>query len=287
MKFYEILEVLERLSIPNEESGVEFGNVNKERARNLFCVPKYQVGRCKKMKASRLAVLFAAFTAAICLSSIANAQPGRGGFGGGGLASILGIEGVDKELDLTDDQQIEVKDFIAEIQEFAQKERQESIGEFNFQNATDEERAEFRKKMEKVTAKVSKKEKEEIGEILLKPQLERLEELRIQLAGVGALSDPAVIEKLAISKDQQEKIQDVQEKVQAEMRAAFTGGNVDREKLTQLRADSEKQILAVLDESQQKKFEELKGKPFEFPQRQGGGRGQRGNRPQGGRPQSN
>jgi len=244
------------------------------------------------MKVSRFTVLSAAFMAAVCLSSIANAQPGRGGFGfgGGGLASILGIEGVDKELDLTDDQQTEVKDFIAEIQEFAQKERQETIGDFDFRNATDEERAEIGKKMEKVTAKVSKKEKEEIGEILLKPQLERLEELRIQRAGVGALSDPAVIEKLAISKDQQAKIQDAQEKVQAEMRAAFSGGgaNFDREKFQKLREDSDKQILAVLDESQQKKFEELKGKPFEFPQRQGGGRGQRGNRPQGdARPPSN
>lgn len=243
------------------------------------------------MKVCRFTVLSAAFMAAICLSSIASAQPGRGGFGGGGgLASILGIEGVDKELDLTEDQQKEVKDFVAEIQEFAQKERQESIGNIDFRNASAEERAEIGKKMEKVAAKVSKKEKEEIGEILLKPQLERLEELRIQRAGVAALADPEVTEKLALSKDQQAKIKAIQEKVQAEMREAFSGGNPDREKLTQLREESEKQVLAVLDESQQKKFEELKGKAFEFPQRQGqgGGRGQRGNRPQGGaRPQSN
>jgi len=236
------------------------------------------------MKLFRLSVLSAAFLAAVCLSSTANAQRGgfRGGFGGGGLTQILGIEGVDKELELTEEQQNNIKSLTAEIQ----KGRQESSGNFDYRNASEDERAEFRQKMEKVAADISKKEKEQLGDILLKHQMERLEELRIQRTGIGALSDPAVIEKLDISKDQQAKIQAVQEGIQTKMREARSGGGgFNREQFQKLREDSDKEILAVLDSSQQKTFEKMKGETFEFPQRQSGGRGQGGGRPQGGRPQ--
>lgn len=73
----------------------------------------------------------------------------------------------------------------------------------------------------------------------------------------------------------------------------FQGGNREgiREKMQEMRKEAEGKVLAVLTGDQKKKFEEMKGEPFEMPQRTrtrgggrrgGGGQGEGGGR---GRPQ--
>jgi hypothetical protein len=55
-----------------------------------------------------------------------------------------------------------------------------------------------------------------------------------------------------------------------------------REKMTKLREQIEKDVLAVLTASQKKQFEQMKGEPFEMPRPEFGGRGRGGQDGQGG-----
>jgi hypothetical protein len=162
-----------------------------------------------------------------------------------------------------------------------------------FQDLSEEEReerlAEFRKQQEERQTK----EKDGIAKILLRHQLERLNEISLQLAGTGALRDPEVIKELNITKKQQEEMQEVQEKAGGKFRELFQSGDREnmREKFTELRKEIEKDVLGCLKSSQKKEFEKMKGEPFELDRAAlfGGGRtrgGQGGNRPEGGgRPQ--
>jgi Spy/CpxP family protein refolding chaperone len=75
----------------------------------------------------------------------------------------------------------------------------------------------------------------------------------------------------------------------AQMRELFQGGGGDREaiqaKMQELRRAADAKVLAVLTPEQQKKFEEMKGKPFAMPE--GFGRGGFGPGGPGGRGRGN
>ncbi len=100
---------------------------------------------------------------------------GRGGFGGpggpgGGTNSLalLGIDAVQKELELVDDQ-------IAQIRDVAEKLRGQGQrgagGRPDFQNMTDEERQQFFEERRKQAEETAAKAKEELKNILLDDQL--------------------------------------------------------------------------------------------------------------------
>jgi len=255
-----------------------------------------------------------------CVASMAQAQPGGGqrgggfgGFGGfGGGSSRMGllrIEAVQKELGLTEDQIASIRKLQDELRpmgrggrggggEGGQPRRGGRRGGGNnpdvrvdgpdrfFVQAqpgrpqiSDEDRARFREE----AAARAKKEREELAKILKPEQLKRLTEIYIQQAGVAALNDADIAEKLKISDDQKEKMSKVREEQQTAMRELFAGGRDgggDREglraKMEESRKKTEEKILAVLNDDQKKQFEEMKGKKFDMPENAGRGPGGRG-----------
>lgn len=146
-----------------------------------------------------------------------------------------------------------------------------------FQPPSPEDRARF----EQQRAERAKEEKARLAEILLPEQMKRLNEIFVQVAGVSALDDEDIAKDLGISAAQKTKLEEVRnqnrESMGAAMREMFQGGGgggnqeANRAKMDEMRKANDAKLLAVLSSDQQKKFEELKGKPFQMPE--GFGRG--------------
>jgi Spy/CpxP family protein refolding chaperone len=241
----------------------------------------------------------AALLAAILIAApaFAQRQGGRGfgggigfgggfGFGGGGVSGLLQMEEVRKEVELLDDQWTQIQ----KINEEARAAREQQGGGFDresFQNLSEEERnkriAEFREQGEKRAKETDAK----VKEVLLPHQTERLEQLALQRQGVRALATEEVQGKLAFTDDQKKKITAIQEEQMERFRSAFQRGQNqqgERPNFEEMRAQAQKDeaaMVAVLTDGQKKQFEEMKGKPFEFPQRQFGQGGGQGRRPGG------
>ena len=236
---------------------------------------------------------------------------GRGGFGGsqqrggsqrgagamlGGrgvsLEQLLGVEAVQKELDLLEEQVDELKE-LGDARRGGGGERPDFS---KIREMSEEERTEFFQKMRTDSEKRGKEREGKIKDILLPDQWERLQEIRLQLMGVGALLQEEIQKELKISEAQVEKmtktVEEASSEMMAEMRELFQGGNREgiREKMEEMRKGIEDKVVGVLTAQQKKKFEEMKGDPIEIEiprggNRRGGQGGQdrtRGQRPGGG-----
>jgi len=233
---------------------------------------------------------------ALCVGTVALAQPGRGGFGmrggfGNNLLYLAMNEAVQKEIEVVDDQKAEINKISEEIRS------QRPQGERpNFREMSEEEREKYIAQMRERGAKEAKIANAKLEEALLPHQMKRLKEIALQQRGTSALTDPEVAKELKITDAQKKKLDDVNQKnretMGARMRELFQGGNREgiREKMQEMRKEAEEKVLAVLTGDQKKKFEEMKGEAFEMPQRtrtrgggrRGGGQGEGGGR---GRPQ--
>ncbi len=116
--------------------------------------------------------------------------------------------------------------------------------------------------------------------ILDSQQLARYRELQLQRAGFRALGRKDVAGELKLSETQREKVRTAMEAEREAMRAAFEGGRGEqggfeagRQKLEQVRGNTEKQLSSVLTEAQKKQFQAMQGAPFTFPQMRFGGPG--------------
>ncbi len=253
-----------------------------------------------------VAMMFAAMTSA-------DAQPGgrggRGGFGfggggRGGPAALISMPEVQKELAITDDQ----KTLINEMQEDLRGQGGQRPDFGSFRDMSEAEREKAMAEMRKRGEERNKQAEDALKVILSDTQFARYNELQIQRQGLMALTRPDVSEKLALSKEQTDKIESLREAARPE-RGQFGGGRRPegqpegerpdframmeqaRERQQKLEADT----LAVLTPEQKTKWEQMQGKKFDFPQpsfggRDGGGRGrgEGGNRPpRGERPESN
>lgn len=233
---------------------------------------------------------------AFCLSTAALAQPGRGGFMRGGfgmgnnLLNLARIEAVQKEIEVVPDQKTKIDKLSEEMR--GQRQQGERP---NFREMSEQEREKFIAQMRERAAKEAKAANAKLGEILLPHQMKRLKEIALQQRGTSALTDPEVAEELKLTDAQKKKLDEVNQKnmetMRTKMRELFQGGNRDgiREKMQEMRKEAEAKVLAVLTADQKKQFDEMKGEPFEMPQRtftrggrRGGGRGQGGGQ---GRPQ--
>ncbi len=230
---------------------------------------------------------------------------GFGGFGGrpgGGdmTMALLRVDEVQKELEVSPDQK-------EALEKLAEKARSERPDFGNFRDMSEADRTAAFEKMRKQSDEMTAMVREEV---LLPNQVERIDEIALQVRGVQALEDEEVAKKLTITADQKAKFASIREAQGAKMREMFQGGGgqggFDREAFGKLREDMEKDMLAVLNTDQQKKFEEMKGEKFDMPEgamgRGGfgggpggpggfggggrpGGQGGPGGRPRGGRPQ--
>ncbi len=217
----------------------------------------------------------------LAMSSFASAQRGQrgGGFGGrdqGSLPGLLRSEEVLKEIEVTDDQ----KSQLTKILEESRGERGQGGG--NFRDLSAEERTQRLAEMREAATKRNAELKTKLEGVLLAPQIKRLNELSVQRQGLSALSTPEVATALKLSDMQKETIastiQKNGEKLRELMQSAGDNREGLREKLAELRKESDAAVLNVLSDEQKTQFEALKGEAFEFPQRErGGNRG--GNRP--------
>ncbi len=221
----------------------------------------------------------------------------RGSFGGG-LFGLLRIEEVQKEIELLDEQQTQIEEYTNELR--AQRGGPEGRERPDFRSMSEEERQKAFEDMRKRMEEHMKASNAKLKEILLPHQVKRLEEIALQRRGVNALSDPEIAEKIGLSDSQKKELEEAQaanrETMIARGRELFQRGRErpDREKVREqfnkLREEADARLLAVLTPDQMKKFEELKGEPFEMPERtfgqgrggfrgrgdQGGPEGQRG-----------
>jgi hypothetical protein len=221
---------------------------------------------------------------------------GFGGFGQGGgfqfnSVTLLGLEQVQKELELVDEQKAELTKLGEEMRaQFTQG------GGFNFQEFQSLSEEERQARMEELRKQIEERTKEaeaKVAEILLPPQIDRLKQIRIQTRGTRAFEDEEVASVLGISDEQKQQIAAIREESQAKVQELFAAGGQDqtdeeraanREKFEQLRKESDERITAVLSADQLARFEEMKGEKFELDMSQfrgqGGGRRRGGNRPE-------
>lgn len=246
----------------------------------------------------KVAALLAALLLAPAMSyaQAPGGRGGRGGFGGFGggfgrggssISGLLRVEEVQKEIGVTDEQKAAL-DKAAEERR-AQRGNGAGFNPGEFANLSEEERAkrmeEFRKTMEEAT----KKADEQVKAILKPEQVARLNQLRIQQEGLGALNREEVQKELGLSEEQVGKI-----KAATEARnsgAGFGGRNfqdLSEEDLRKMREEREartkkyeEDMKGALTADQTAAFEKMQGAKFTFPAGggfggPGGGRGGRG-----------
>lgn len=223
--------------------------------------------------APRRVVLAVAIVALLSTALCAQQQGQRGrfqggrGFGGGfnpvpGMDKIglLTNEAVQKELELADDQKADLR----KIGEDARTQSQNLFSGFNFrefQNLSEEERAKRREESNKKREALGKELVQKIEAVLLPHQMERLNEISIQVRGTRALRDDDVAQALGLKPDQKEKLEAIPQEVFARNREGGQDGN--RERFAEAGKEIEEKSLAVLTAEQKEKFEKMKGKPFD------------------------
>jgi hypothetical protein len=219
--------------------------------------------------------------------------PGFGGRPGGGfnVMMLLGVEEVREEIELTEEQQEEIR----KVAEEARSNRQPRGERPNFRDMSDEEREKLFAEMRERAEKQAKEAKETLSEILMLPQMARLDQIAMQVQGVAVLANAEVAERIGLDDEQvktiKTEIDEATTGMREKIREIFSGGGGNREgmreKIEALRKDVDQEVLAKLTDEQRKKFEELKGEPFEMPAgglfRGRGGPGGRGGREGGGR----
>lgn len=216
---------------------------------------------------------------------------GFGGFGrggGGGVMGLLQIPQIREEIDLLPDQEEALKKVGEKRPRF---ERPEGL---DFRDRSEENQAKLREAMEKMREQAeefAKKANSELEEILFPEQMERLQQIEVQMAGIRAITMERVEKEVKITESQQKEIEEKFTSQREGMRDQFmklreTAGN-DREAFQKafedIRKKNEDEVMDVLSSEQKKKFEKMKGEPFEMPQRGGFGRGGQGGPGAGGR----
>jgi Spy/CpxP family protein refolding chaperone len=201
-------------------------------------------------------------------------RPRGPGMGGGfGMLGLLQIEAVQKELKLGEEQINQLKDIRDEMRKSEGRPTPEKLAEIEKQ----------------------------VKDILEPEQLKRMEQIelqaRLRFAGVRALVDEALAEKLGITDEQKEKLNKIGEESRAKIGEAFPrpeGG--DRPQLTdeqraarmtkmqELRNEAYEQAIKVLTPEQKEKLDGMTGKEFKIDMQgmmggrggPGQGRGERG-----------
>jgi hypothetical protein len=184
---------------------------------------------------------------------------GRGFFGrGGNLAQLLGNESVQKELKL-DDQQVE------KAKALADKTGEEMREKFQELQGLDQE--ERRTKMQAINQEMNASAVKAAGEFLKPDQIARLKQIRYQVQGAMAFSDPEVAKKLSLTDAQKNDIQEIVRASREKMpsREDFQS---DREaatkKMQEVNKETLSQVVSKLNDEQQKTWKELIGSPFEI-----------------------
>ena len=90
-------------------------------------------------------------------------------------------------------------------------------------------------------------------------QKQRFAEVRIQVRGATSLSDPAVAKALELTDDQKDAVKRIRKAAQSRLLDVMRKGNGDNGTMEKISKPEEKDLLAVLNEDQQKAFVKLAG----------------------------
>jgi hypothetical protein len=218
-----------------------------------------------------------AISLAVCLTSAAQAQRGRGGFGGGMMTTtaLLTNPGVQKEIGLTPDQIKKITDVTKEIRDKHQDERAA---------LRDLQGDERREKTQALNKTVADETKAGLKGVLKPDQEKRLNQIFLQTRGVSAFADADVQKKLKLSDDQKEKLKTIADDSQKDLAEIFQGlRGADAEarqeamkKIAAIRKEAMDKAKDVLSADQKKDWEDMTGKPFTVQFQGRGGRGRRG-----------
>jgi Spy/CpxP family protein refolding chaperone len=261
-----------------------------------------------------LLLIFAAVSAQAQDSTGRRNFRGMGGGMGMGMdpVRLLGLEQVQKELQVTDEQKTKIEKFLEKLREEGRA-RMQGMGNLReeMEKLSQEEREKkfeslMKQRMEE-QAKRAQENMVKLAEILNVEQLKRVKQIQYQLEGVAVLLRSEVRKQIGLDDAQEQQLQKIADDARGKMREfmpRFGGrnGNGDqsgdrdamqkiREKMEEFRAQVEKDSMAVLNAEQKQKLAELMGKPFEldrsaFGRRDGGRNGdnaQGGNRRNGNR----
>ncbi|MEE2827151.1 MAG: hypothetical protein VYE64_11040 [Planctomycetota bacterium] len=124
-------------------------------------------------------------------------------------------------------------------------------------------------------------ELDQLGEVLDKDQIDRLNQIYVQVAGIAILQDALVAKQLEISEEQVAEMREMRDEMRSELREMARDGDREemREKFREMNEELGEKMMDVLSDSQQDDLDRMKGKPFELPadampQRRGRGRGE-------------
>ena len=225
------------------------------------------------------ATLLVAVAFITMLGQSASAQPGRRGggmFGRGGIVGLAGAESVQKDLEVDAETKEKLAAISSDYQAEAREQYQAAGGGERPDN--DEDRQKLFAKMAEVSRTLNEKYTPKIKEALKPEQFKRLQQISWQVGGSFSFTDPQLAKELDLTKDQQQKIVEVNHEFGQKQRELFGGGNFAEamSKMRELSQERDKKAEEVLSKEQQEKLKELKGKPFDVSSLQGG-------RPGGGR----
>ena len=235
---------------------------------------------------------YSKFLLAVCLvlglSQSVDAQPGRpdgppGGFGGpgfgppgfgppggfgfgfaapmGGLLNLAQLPEVVKELKLTESQ-VELIEKLQRQQMDAERERLSSLDPSELFNLDERQRNARMSQMRKDMDAQANETQEKLKALIEPNQWQRLEQLMVQQQGVQSLRLPRIAERLKLTPQQSQTIEDLQANA-IPVPGGF-GGPPDFEAMEKNRRESERKIVESFSEEQKQKWEELRGAPFEF-----------------------
>lgn len=225
---------------------------------------------------AKMTVLALAFLLVCDAVGMAQRRRGRGfGFRPLDAASLAGLEQVQNELKVTDEQKSKIDDIVGLYRD---DRRQLFSG---LRDVSREERAqkmdELRSQFDQMAAAAEKK----VDAVLNDEQRKRLQEIVVQVLGGRALERADVTAALALNDEQKKKIKAVFESEDQRRRDLFEqarDGNLQREqiftKFRELQTTINTEALAVLTDEQKAEFEQMKGAAFELqrPERRGRGR---------------
>ncbi|HWB08045.1 MAG TPA: hypothetical protein VG826_02285 [Pirellulales bacterium] len=185
---------------------------------------------------------------------------------GGSPTLLLSMPEVRKELSVSDEQGKEIDDVLAALRE--------SRGGFSFQEFQNLSNDERQNRMQEMRAKAEEAEKaaaERLNKILKPEQLTRLNQSVLQRQGTTALTRPEITNRLGLSQEQQDKIQEIQEDVRPRLGVGGLQNLSDEERqsrfaeMRERRNKAQADMLAVLTNDQMTKWTELRGEEFDFP----------------------
>lgn len=193
---------------------------------------------------------------ALVLASSAQAQRQRpGGFGGGlGVAGLIQNEGVQKELNITDDQKTKLREALGKVRE----DHKDDLAKLRDRDTAREERQKLMKTLNDDMNKA-------LSSTLDEKQMKRLHQIGLQTQGARAFLNPEVQSKLKLTDEQKGKIKDINEEAGKQMREIFQGGFNEeaQKKMAELRKGTLEKTTGVLTADQKKTWQDMTGKPFE------------------------